>query len=1284
MQLMEERDLLPDYRITENEIDFQVKANEYIAPDEVWEIHLSKEEYTPPFTDLYTSPHLEHYNIGEAREARAMIKLGEGNNKLTRPLILVDGVDFSHDVVLEKGTDRVIRYGDTGWENVIQGVESSFTPEGTPELFRTYPTLLRTMNEEQDEKGDVNYDIILVEFKDGADYIDRCAKLIQKVIERINNEKECGYENVIVGLSMGGQATRIALTQMEKNGIDHDCSEYISFDSPHQYANIPLGVQALVYTAGFIAGNEGIGRRFEELNRPAALQMLRFNLYTEMANNHVTMTHSQVYGEIDFPEVLKFITNTVSLQNPIAAWKLRDYYTNLQEELGYPKYCKNTALGMGSSQGTSLHNSDCIIEGQLIFGADVLTDPLTMYAKEKLGEELFNVKLMAIGGEDDEIMSMTFLDTKERIFHKVTLTRNQSYPNVDIAPGCSRGDVFFLRDQLSASLREPLYNQGIFTINSPWYQEWTCQLPTTTFMPTASVIGVETDDLTMNLKDEIFVYKTITTPFDEIFLTEDNLGHVEVLGENEEGLAGNDVGAFLVGRAEANVQDMPELTILPSSEHGAKYNYGLYKRRLSSFILNKGGVLSVNHRGETHFVDTDPREASNKEYFKSMLAGATCLAPTEIEVNQGGLFQLGDPNSNTKSGEVRMFEGSSLRVDAGGKMTLENNSKLIVDEGASITLSGGKQLFMNGQGSELVIGGNFYTNGDVTIECKGKIVLLPTAKVNIGGKLTINGDVMNDNLLEFHKNATLSTNNDFEIHNGTIVFHGNNKINVENTAQTIFENISMEEGGNINSEIQITNVSNALLTNVQASNFFTTTPFRIEGNGTESVQIESSTIKNGGNALILNDMNSVNIFNSNFISFGEFNHPSEGLIRISNGIDAKNIAFLNIENTTFDGFVYNPKLVSKEPDTPKKYGLKLQDVNTTNILSSTFSDSDYGILVPEQGLITDNDVNETNIYMHGVKILNNLIGIEMSGGFAKSSSELNYGHLYLECTRIQDNREKGIRGFNILISADNYFADGENEINYFRPHTSTAVNEGGLIDLNYSFNDNYINPILLRGNVWSTAIPSQYISATSGSIDLTVETYPEYGSEDFPTINECYTLKDEKDMKGDCLGCFTSDDTDGGFALNSNGKTIMETLREGIRHLSDGDLVTAKATFQHIANVPSATIKTLHAKSQYAYELSRVYATPEASFGNRSKSNAHSLVKLDLAIYPNPTTSDISLDVTEAGDYRITSVNGEVVQTGTYQVNDLIQLQDNTPGIYFVYFKSQSGLEKTGRFILVK
>ena len=116
----------------------------------------------------------------------------------------------------------------------------------------------------------------------GADYIERNAMLLVELIKNINDSKVGNEENVVIGASMGGLVSRYALNYMEANNIEHETRLYISFDTPHAGANVPIGFQHmfnyLAYGLGTWAGDFSVEslRPLVDgvLKSPAARQML--------------------------------------------------------------------------------------------------------------------------------------------------------------------------------------------------------------------------------------------------------------------------------------------------------------------------------------------------------------------------------------------------------------------------------------------------------------------------------------------------------------------------------------------------------------------------------------------------------------------------------------------------------------------------------------------------------------------------------------------------------------------------------------------------------------------------------------------------------------------------------------------------------------------------------------------------------------------------------------------------------------------------------------------------
>ncbi|MFC5285336.1 T9SS type A sorting domain-containing protein [Pedobacter alpinus] len=118
--------------------------------------------------------------------------------------------------------------------------------------------------------------IIPVSRDGGADFIERNARVLMTLINKINTLKEGNEKLIIIGPSMGGLISRYALTYMEQVlNTPHQTKLWISFDSPHQGANIPIGDQwFLDYYARNTGSEELIANRDDKISSIAAKQML--------------------------------------------------------------------------------------------------------------------------------------------------------------------------------------------------------------------------------------------------------------------------------------------------------------------------------------------------------------------------------------------------------------------------------------------------------------------------------------------------------------------------------------------------------------------------------------------------------------------------------------------------------------------------------------------------------------------------------------------------------------------------------------------------------------------------------------------------------------------------------------------------------------------------------------------------------------------------------------------------------------------------------------------------
>jgi hypothetical protein len=199
-------------------------------------------------------------------QGTAYVYTSDGTQNIDNPIIISDGFDPLND----RGRDSL--YVMINQENLIECLRAN------------------------------GYDVIILDFANGGDYIERNAYLLKGLIENINARKTTQNKLIVVGTSMAGLISRYALAYMEKNGIDHDTRLYVSFDSPEKGANIPLGIQ---YWAYFFADmNEQVQNLYNNmLCCPAALQMLIYHV----TNHSYRENFIQNLNNIGYPSNLRKI-----------------------------------------------------------------------------------------------------------------------------------------------------------------------------------------------------------------------------------------------------------------------------------------------------------------------------------------------------------------------------------------------------------------------------------------------------------------------------------------------------------------------------------------------------------------------------------------------------------------------------------------------------------------------------------------------------------------------------------------------------------------------------------------------------------------------------------------------------------------------------------------------------------------------------------------------------------------------------------------------------------------
>ncbi len=179
---------------------------------------------------------------GDVATGEAFVYLSDENTKLTRPIIISEGIDPENDL---------------GWEDLYN--------------------LLNQENLIEDLRAE-GFDAVVLNYQNTNTYIQRNAFLVVKLLQMVNDTIDYQNQIITVGPSMGGLVVRYALTYMENNAMDHNSNLFILFDTPNQGANIPLGLQYLMFFGKDL--DQAIQDMVDMLDAPSPKQMLAYH-YTD-------------------------------------------------------------------------------------------------------------------------------------------------------------------------------------------------------------------------------------------------------------------------------------------------------------------------------------------------------------------------------------------------------------------------------------------------------------------------------------------------------------------------------------------------------------------------------------------------------------------------------------------------------------------------------------------------------------------------------------------------------------------------------------------------------------------------------------------------------------------------------------------------------------------------------------------------------------------------------------------------------------------------------------------
>ncbi|PHR73647.1 MAG: hypothetical protein COA67_02660 [Lutibacter sp.] len=286
-----------------------------------------------------------------------------------------------------------------------------------------------------------------------------------------------------MGPSMGGQISRYALAYMEQHNLDHNTKLWVSVDSPHLGANIPMAGQANIYFFGYVYGDQKAKDQYDHfLNSPAGKQQLLL----QFSNGSNT----------SLPEYFQ------------------RYHTALESNLpnykGFPQIPRSIAIVNGSL--TKATNS----AGQKVLDIRGFKGSIKGFQNEEW--------FIKDGGERNKIFYGMFVETG---FLYITITKMTThftnplmYGSLDALQGGMADTQGEIKVQLVEQLGD-LVNDGTLS-----YYDIRTYVPNHAFVPTVSGLAFKNANFKWSQAIDPNLICDDVIPFDTFYAPRDNEDHV--------------------------------------------------------------------------------------------------------------------------------------------------------------------------------------------------------------------------------------------------------------------------------------------------------------------------------------------------------------------------------------------------------------------------------------------------------------------------------------------------------------------------------------------------------------------------------------------------------------------------------------------------------------------------------------------------------------------------------------------------------------------------------------
>lgn len=587
-------------------------------------------------------------------DARISVRFGVDNadsRTLRHPIVFIEGFDLDTD-----GFDK--RYGDVTWNTLMTGLAFNESGEQVRKSLLDLKHLSQKIYQE-------NYDLIFINFRDATRNIYENGQTVIRVLQWVESIKEGDDGISVFGASLGGLLSRYAIRQMEINDCNPCVKLNCAFDSPHQGANLPLGVQHAVDFLKSESANAYLG--YLSLSRTAAQQALIYNI----------------------------IPGSQAKRNDWQRWL---------DQNGHPKTCKNVAITNGSPSGLN--------------GA---FDPAELYYDFRQvagGSVVASLRLKAIPDCQQKEHCST------RIFDGYIPTGNSDlgkYLNGFLGISCKKSLVYFSDDlpldncsggmsAWAGVLDDMILNYFQSVAGKSHFSSKNRR--ETTFVPTYSSLDMA-KTLSHPPIQDMFPKDKLSSghPFDEIFYhSYDNFhNQLHVYFDNE---TGHNIDWIMEQLSKTSIKH-PRIIAKTAGANSYNMQGEQWEQYLGYTKLSKGSHMKLN---SPQIQGYGSLECDSTDYCLPQSKFSTMNCSNGILVDTNAVLELGEhlcPNT-TPVAHLRITSSNILEIKPGGAVIINDSSSLKIEKNASLVLHKGAEIILNGSSSSLNI--------------EGRIILLEGAK----------------------------------------------------------------------------------------------------------------------------------------------------------------------------------------------------------------------------------------------------------------------------------------------------------------------------------------------------------------------------------------------------------------------------------------------------------------------------------------------------------------------------------------------------------------------------